>query len=54
LELKKTVAELLATTSSIELTEWAQFFEWREERQAEDREFKEKVARAEKYVNEGK
>ena len=54
LELKKSVAELLATTSSRELTEWGQFFEWREQQQAEEREFNAKVARAESYVREGK
>jgi hypothetical protein len=54
LELKKSVAELLATTSSQELTEWGQFFEWREQRQTEEREFSAKVAAAERYVNEGK
>jgi hypothetical protein len=48
------VAELLASISSQELTEWGLFFEWREARREEDQQWRAEVAKAERYVNEGK
>jgi hypothetical protein len=43
----------LETTSSRELTEWAQFFEWRDARQAEERQWQSEVVKAERYVKDG-
>jgi len=36
------------------LTEWGQFFEWREARQEEERQWQRELKKAERYVNEGK
>jgi hypothetical protein len=45
---------LLATISSSELTEWGLYFEWKDERDREDREFQRKVGEAESWVKGGR
>ena len=49
-----TVGQLLATISSQELTEWAQYFEWKAAREEEDQQQRREIARAERWVREGK
>lgn len=49
----KTVAELLATISSQELTEWAKYFEWKADHDEHEREFQKQAAAAERWVKEG-
>lgn len=49
-----TVGQLLAGISSVELTEWQAYFAWKADRAEEERQWQAELAKAQRYVNEGR
>lgn len=49
-----TVGQLLASISSAELTEWSEYFAWKAARDEERQQWEAEVAKAERFVKEGR